>query len=401
MDEKEPYLSVGVWLATMAFIIIACCYLAAKMACTSESTLTVEDSTLEPTPTVVTTAVPTAVPTVVPTAVPTAVPTVVPTAVPTAVPTEIEGILQILDLSDEQVQIALGDSSDEKMQLLESSELHPNGLLALCIKPLNLENSTIQNLYKEAFERIDLTEDQRVRIANLGNPLFSTFLLNDYISLCKEGELFSNYDPLSGTHLGVEGLATICERSDGFDLKDSSVIELFDKAFNQLWLTEEQRVRIANLGNPLFSMLLLRDSVFFDSEALTAICTHSDGFDFKDHSVIELFYQAFFYNAYELTEDQQVRIANLRNPLFSICLLGNCYCLSSEGLVALCENFDCLDHYNLDEPIEFHGWVNSTTYVSISTSVRKLFKEAIGRTELTDEQKDRIANSPACVLGLL
>ncbi len=396
MDKKRTdWLLVLVMLLgavgfVLGYIYVECCSESSQQppVSTVEATRTV-DTTVETTLTVVQTAIPTADPT----------PTAVPTVVPTVVPTEIEGILQILDLSDEQVQIALGDSSDEKMQLLESSELHPNGLLALCIKPLNLEDSTIQNLYEEAFDRIDLTEDQRVQIANLGNPLFSRFLLEDYISLCPEGFLFTHRDP-SGTRLGVEGLATICERSDGFDFNDPSVIELFDKAFNRLWLTEEQRVRIAKLGNPLFSRFLLRDCSFFESEALPTICAHSDGFDFKDPSVIELFERTFDYKAWELTAEQKVQIANLRNSLFSMFLLKQ-DALGSEGLVAICENFDCFEHYNLEEPIEFHKWFNDEVLYCFSASIKELFKEAYDNAVLTDEQKDRIANSPACVLGLL
>ena len=76
-------------------------------------------------------------------------------------------IQQTLDQNDIQVLIAFGDNFEAKMSLLQSLELHSDGLIALCTnpKPMNLWNNKVRKLFKEAIERTELTAEQKVKIA--------------------------------------------------------------------------------------------------------------------------------------------------------------------------------------------------------------------------------------------
>ena len=77
-------------------------------------------------------------------------------------------IQQTLNQNDTQVLIAFGDNFDAKEGLIQSSELHSEGLIALCTnpEPMNLNSDTVQKWFKEAIERTELTEEQKALIAN-------------------------------------------------------------------------------------------------------------------------------------------------------------------------------------------------------------------------------------------
>ena len=76
-------------------------------------------------------------------------------------------IQQSLNQNDTQVLIAFGDNFEAKKGLIQSSELHSEGLIALCTnpEPMNLDNDTVQKWFNEAIERTELTADQEVLIA--------------------------------------------------------------------------------------------------------------------------------------------------------------------------------------------------------------------------------------------
>lgn len=85
------------------------------------------------------------------------------------------------------------------------------------------------------------------------------------------------------------------------------------------------------------------------------------------------------FDRVDLTVDQQVLIASMSNYVYNKGLLLSSK-LTGEGLVAVCENSQC---FNLE-----------------SESIKKLFKNAIERTELTTKQLERISKTEICSIVL-
>lgn len=137
-------------------------------------------------------------------------------------------IQQKLDKNDPQVIIALGNSFESKEALIKSSELNANGLIALCTKPspMNMRNAEVQSWFIEAIERTELTAEQEVQIAKIGNFTYSKALLLK-------------------TNLTAEGLVAICENPVNLNLHNDEVKKWFREAIERTELTEEQKVRIA------------------------------------------------------------------------------------------------------------------------------------------------------------
>ena len=137
-------------------------------------------------------------------------------------------IQQTLDQNDAQVLTAFGDNFEAKKALIQSSELHSDGLIALCInpKPLNLKSAIVQDWFKEAIERTNLTTEQQVQIAKIGEFAYSKALL-------------------LSTNLTAEGLVAICENPGTLNLKSDIVQNWFKEAIGRTKLTAEQRVQIA------------------------------------------------------------------------------------------------------------------------------------------------------------
>ena len=122
-------------------------------------------------------------------------------------------IQQTLDQNDVQVLIAFGDNFDSKESLIQSSELHSDGLIALCTNP-------------EAIERTELTAEQQVQIAKIGEFAYNQALL-------------------LSTNLTAEGLVAICENPGTLNLKSTTVQKWFKEAIERTELTAEQQAQIA------------------------------------------------------------------------------------------------------------------------------------------------------------
>ena len=198
-------------------------------------------------------------------------------------------IQQTLDQDDAQVMIALGENYKAKEGLLQSPKLHAEGLMALCINPIPMNihcSEVVQERFKEAIARTELTEEQQVLIAEIGEFVYSKVLL-------------------SSTKLTAEALVAICENSEGFDLNIDAVKKQFKEAFERTELTNEQQVQIAKIGKFVYSETLL-ESTKLTAEALVAICENSGEFDLNIDTVQRQFKEAFART--ELTNEQQVRI---------------------------------------------------------------------------------------------
>jgi len=137
-------------------------------------------------------------------------------------------IQQTLDQNDVQVLIAFGDNFDAKESLIQSSELHSDGLIALCTnpEPMNLKSNTVQKWFKEAIERTELTAEQQVQIVKIGEFAYNQALL-------------------LSTNLTAEGLVAICENPGTLNLDNDTVQSWFKEAIKRTELTAEQKAQIA------------------------------------------------------------------------------------------------------------------------------------------------------------
>lgn len=139
----------------------------------------------------------------------------------------IESIRQAFDENDIQIQIVLYGNLEAKESLLQSSELNSNALVALCIypEPLNLYNKEIQNSFESAIERVELTEEQQIRIIRLNEYLFTKELL-------------------LSPNLTAEALVSMCETPGPLYLKNKEVQGWFKAAIERTELTKDQKSRI-------------------------------------------------------------------------------------------------------------------------------------------------------------
>ena len=141
----------------------------------------------------------------------------------------IEEIQQTLDPNDLQVLIAFGNNFEAKEELIHSSELSAEGLIALCIDPypMNLNSTTVRGWFKEAIERVELTADQQVQIVKIGEYAYTTALL-------------------LSVNLKGEGLVAICENIPSkLNINSVTVKSWFKDAIKRTYLTEEQKIQIA------------------------------------------------------------------------------------------------------------------------------------------------------------
>lgn len=79
----------------------------------------------------------------------------------------------------QQVQIAkIGDSTYSKTLLL-SNDLSAEALVEICknTKVFNLNNTTVQGWFRDAINRTNLTAKQQVQIAEIGRPIYKEALL--------------------------------------------------------------------------------------------------------------------------------------------------------------------------------------------------------------------------------
>lgn len=139
----------------------------------------------------------------------------------------IASIRQAFDENDIQIQIVLYGNLESKESLLQSSELNSNALVALCIypEPLNLYNKEIQNSFESAIERVELTEEQQIRIIRLNEYLFTKELL-------------------LSPNLTAEALVSMCETPGPLYLKNKEVQGWFKAAIERTELTKDQKSRI-------------------------------------------------------------------------------------------------------------------------------------------------------------
>lgn len=137
-------------------------------------------------------------------------------------------IQQTLNQNDAQVLIALGNNFEAKVELIRSSELNSDGLIALCTnpEPMNLNNKTVRNWFKDAIERTELTAEQEVEIARIGEFAYSQALL-------------------LSTNLTADGLVAVCENPGDLNLNNKTVQNWFKDAIKRTELTAEQKALIA------------------------------------------------------------------------------------------------------------------------------------------------------------
>ena len=199
-------------------------------------------------------------------------------------------IRETLDQNDAQVLIAFGDSYEAKKDLIHSSELHSDGLIALCTnpKPLNLKNLEVQSWFIDAIERTELTAEQEVRIAKIGKYAYSQALL-------------------LSSHLTSDGLVAVCENPGDLNIKNYQVQEWLMDAIERTELTSEQEVRIAKIGKIAYSQALLL-STHLTSDGLVAVCENPGDLNLKNNQVQKWFKDAI--KRTELTAKQKVLIAN-------------------------------------------------------------------------------------------
>ncbi len=201
----------------------------------------------------------------------------------------IEEIQQTLDQNDVQVITAFGNNSEAKEALIQSSELHSNGLIALCInpEPMILGSGTVQKWFEEAIERTELTAEQQVQIARIGEFAYTRALL-------------------LSSKLTAEGLVAICETPKALNLNNNTIREWLRKAIERTELTAEQQVQIAKLGKFAYSRALLLNPNL-TAEGLVAVCESPDELNLKNRTVQKWFKEAI--ERTELTTEQQVQIA--------------------------------------------------------------------------------------------
>ena len=67
----------------------------------------------------------------------------------------------------------------QKKDLLLSKNLTPDGLLALCANPIpmNIENNQVQKWFQDAFDRVNLSEEQQMLIVKLELTPYDKMLL--------------------------------------------------------------------------------------------------------------------------------------------------------------------------------------------------------------------------------
>ena len=181
---------------------------------------------------------------------------------------------------------------------------------------------------------------------------------------------------IQSTELSSDGLVALCTNPSPFVLENYEVQEWFRNAIAQTELTAEQEVKIAKMGKATYARALLLDPNL-TPDGLVAVCENSKCLNLRNLEVQDWFRDAVART--ELTAEQEVKIAEMGEYAFEQALLLDPD-LTAEGLVAVCENSECFNLKN--------------------AKVQQEFKDAIRRTELDAEQKNRIAKSNTSGLGL-
>ncbi len=198
-------------------------------------------------------------------------------------------IQQTLNQNDIQVLTAFGDNFEAKKSLIQSSELHSDGLIALCTnpEPMYLDNDTVQSWFEEAIERTELTAEQQVQIIKIGEFAYNKILLLN-------------------TNLTAEGLVTICENPGTLNLDNDTVQSWFEEAIERTELTAEQQIQIIKIGEFAYNRALLLNTNL-TAEGLVTICENPGTLNLDNATV-----QSWFKDAIkrtELTAEQKVQIA--------------------------------------------------------------------------------------------
>ena len=203
-----------------------------------------------------------------------------------------EDVLEIpqeFDRNDAQVLVAFGDNFEAKKGLIQSTELSSTGLVAICTnpRPLALENSEVQDWFKNAVAQTELSAEQEVEIAKMGKVAYARALLLD-------------------PSLTPEGLVAVCENSECLNLRNIEVQGWFLEAFMRTELTAEQEVKVAKMGKYAFERALLLDPSL-TPEGLVAVCENSECFYLENVEIQEAFKDAI--KRTELDTEQKNRIA--------------------------------------------------------------------------------------------
>lgn len=258
-------------------------------------------------------------------------------------------IIDSLDRNDSQVQIALGEDFEQKKNLLQSQNLHAQGLMALCAypSPLNIDGSDeVQKWFKHAFKRVELTSEQEVQIAKLNTWPFSWCLLNK-------------------SSLTSAGLIALCKNQGELDLNDKTNQELYIKHFKKTKLTPNQEVEIAKMGIFIYSKaLLLKPDL--SASGLIELCKNPGELQLANKNIRKYFIEAI--KRTPLTEKEQVILAKI-----------NSYSAYSNGLLQR-------------QDLTVNALITLSNYPPFSDKTQELFYEAIDRQgdNLTPEQKQLI-----------
>ena len=112
-------------------------------------------------------------------------------------------IRNIVNSNDVQVTIASKNNFDTKKDLLLSKDLTPDGLLAICANPIpmNIENNQVQKWFQDAFDRVNLSEEQQMLIVKLKlTPYDKMLLKSSNLKVNTIVEICNTYKQLKKNH---------------------------------------------------------------------------------------------------------------------------------------------------------------------------------------------------------
>ena len=123
-------------------------------------------------------------------------------------------IQNIVNSNDVQVTIASKNNFDTKKDLLLSKNLTPDELLALCANPIpmNIENNKVQKWFQDAFDRVNLSEEQQMLIVKLELTPYDKMLLkssnlkvNTIVEICNTYKKSYNqkFTKISKKHIDI------------------------------------------------------------------------------------------------------------------------------------------------------------------------------------------------------
>ena len=152
-----------------------------------------------------------------------------------------------LHLTEEQQEKVIKSHYTYQKILLENQKLTPETYVFLAENnKLNYENPYIELLYKNEFERLDFSTEQRKRLIDVQEYLFQELLLKS--------------DELTG-----EELVMLCQENK-FNMENTSVENWFVEAIERTELTSRQQVAIAHINEYVYhKAIILKTKISYDA----------------------------------------------------------------------------------------------------------------------------------------